>query len=631
MSPDGNHVAFTTSLSTSAYEESDYTHLREIYLSNKKGKLVPFVTANIQGHLSWGSDSKHIWFLSKREKDETVSLYRMSISGGEPQKVFSYQTDIKGYHIANDDRKLIFWAYPPKNKRQEKIEKLGFDAIVVEENVDIQHLFKIELFTENAKLQTLVNDKHIIFAQWNSSQQDILVQHTPTSLTDDLVMHKSLSVITPSGVTKHTFQHVGKMGKAQFSPDGNAVAVIGSLDATDPEKGRLYIGNIASRKLIHLLPNFNGHVKDIYWLGNKSIGFVAHQGLDSFLASKKTNKPSDSYRVLLKNAGIITGLSADEAGKNIALNSHSSEHPNELYWYKKSGTRRYTNSNLWLKDKKLVKQKRVSFNARDGIEIQGILVPPSIKQEGKAALIIFVHGGPESHVSDGWLNRYSHPINEASNNGFYSFLPNYRGSTGRGVAFSKMGQNDYAGAEFDDLIDAKRWAIENYDIDPSRVGITGASYGGYAAAWAATKFSKEFAASVSSMGIANQVSKFATTDIPTEMIRLHAFQYPWQDWQWYQDRSPISFIENTQTPLLLMHGQLDERVPYSQSVELFRHWKLRSNTPIRLVLFPTEEHGFASPAARLEYSERLMRWMTHFLQEKRSDLPPMELPHLPLD
>lgn len=630
ISPDGNFVAFTTNVSASAYSGTNYTHLREIYLADKKGRLTPFVAASPLGYLSWSSDSKTIWFLSKQDKDQTISLYRISVGGGEAQKVFNFKTDIGGYHIARDNKNLLFWALPAKSERQMRLNELGFDAEIFEEAPENQFLYRVDIDSDEATVEIVISDKHIISAQWNNDSDSILVQHALTSLTDNVVMNKTLSLYSDKGALLNSFVHSGKMGNARFSPDGKQIALIGSQDSNDPEKGRLYLGSVSSPKLTNILTDFDGHVEDIVWLSNKSIGFIAQRGLETFLASKKVPKPSNSYRVLLKNAGIFTALSADKSGKNIVLNTHNQQHPTELYWYKRSGTRRFTNSNLWLKNKKLAAQQQVEFTARDGTKIQGIMIPPTQKTDGKAPLIIFVHGGPESHFSDGWLNYYSHPVNDAANKGFYSFLPNYRGSTGRGVAYSKLGQQDYAGAEFNDLLDAKNWATKNYPIDPDLVGITGASYGGYAAAWAATKFSQEFAASVSSMGIANQISKFGTTDIATEMIQLHALINPWQDWQWYLERSPIKHVGNAQTPILLMHGQLDLRVPYSQSVELYRHLKVRSDTPVRLVLFPTEGHGFVNATSRLEYSERLMRWMSHFLIEQHQNLPDIDLPHTEL-
>ena len=123
---------------------------------------------------------------------------------------------------------------------------------------------------------------------------------------------------------------------------------------------------------------------------------------------------------------------------------------------------------------------------------------------------MMVHGGPEAHYSNGWLTAYSMPGQMAAGKGYAVFHPNYRGSTGYGVNFAKQHQNDYAGKEFNDVVDAKRHLVAQGITDANRTGITGGSYGGYASAWGATALSAEYAASVMFVGISNQVSKFGT-------------------------------------------------------------------------------------------------------------------------
>ncbi len=117
---------------------------------------------------------------------------------------------------------------------------------------------------------------------------------------------------------------------------------------------------------------------------------------------------------------------------------------------------------------------------------------------------------------------------------------NYRGSTGRGVRFSKHGHADAAGKEFDDLVDAVDHLIGTGLDDGDRVGITGSSYGGYASAWGATYYSDRFAAAVMSAGISNAISKVGTTDIPYEMFMVHHRKWLWDDWEYFMKRSPIS-------------------------------------------------------------------------------------------
>jgi dipeptidyl aminopeptidase/acylaminoacyl peptidase len=195
------------------------------------------------------------------------------------------------------------------------------------------------------------------------------------------------------------------------------------------------------------------------------------------------------------------------------------------------------------------------------------------------------------------------------------------------VEFSKLGQHAYAGPEFDDIVDAKTYLVEAGLADPDHVGITGGSYGGYASMWAASALSEHFAAAVAFVGISDQISKFGTTDIPKEMFNVHARSYPWEDWMWMLERSPIYHVDKARTPLLIMHGKEDPRVHPSQSLEMYRHMKVRTDTPVRLVYYPGEGHGNRNTAAQYDYGLRLIRWMDHYLKGPGGEPPAYEIDH----
>jgi dipeptidyl aminopeptidase/acylaminoacyl peptidase len=265
----------------------------------------------------------------------------------------------------------------------------------------------------------------------------------------------------------------------------------------------------------------------------------------------------------------------------------------------------------------------VRYNARDGLDLEGLLIRPLREEpDTRYPLIMVVHGGPESHYSNGWLTGYSTPGQMAAAKGVAVFYPNYRGSTGRGVEFSKTSQADPAGKEFDDVVDAVDHLVEIGLVDTDRVGVTGGSYGGYATAWMSTYYSDRFAAGVMFVGISNKVSKVGTTDIPNEEYLVHARKRPWDNWQFFLERSPVYYADRGQTPLLIMHGAEDPRVNPGQSRELYRHLKLRGTAPVRLIFYPGEGHGNRRSAARLDYSLRSMRWMEHYLLGPGGDPPP---------
>jgi dipeptidyl aminopeptidase/acylaminoacyl peptidase len=275
---------------------------------------------------------------------------------------------------------------------------------------------------------------------------------------------------------------------------------------------------------------------------------------------------------------------------------------------------------------KFAKQEVVKYKARDGLELEGILIRPLNEEKGKRyPLVLHVHGGPEAHYSNGWITRYADLGQVAAAKGMASFYPNYRGSTGYGVEFSMKGQKEAAGKEFDDLIDGVDHLIKMGLVDEKKVGITGGSYGGYATAWGSTYYSHRFAAGVMFVGLSNLVSCAGTTDIPQEMFLVHHRKWLWDDWNYHLNASPVKHVEKHKTPLLILHGKNDPRVHPSQSLELYRHLKVRNQAPVRLVLYPGEGHGNRRAASRLDYNIRLLQWMEHYLQGPGGAMPAMDI------
>jgi dipeptidyl aminopeptidase/acylaminoacyl peptidase len=318
-------------------------------------------------------------------------------------------------------------------------------------------------------------------------------------------------------------------------------------------------------------------------------------------------------RVLPTGGPIFASFSASANG-TVAFVANTAAHPNEVYLLRGTTLRRLTDSNPWLKDVPMAKQEVVTYSARDGRSISGILIRPAGETAGtRYPLITVVHGGPEAHVSNGWVTGYNNPGQYAAARGYAVFYPNYRGSTGRGIEFAYSSQGDLAGKEFDDVVDGVDHLIRIGLVDSARVGVTGGSYGGYATAWMSTYYSNRFAAGVMSVGISNNISKWGTSDIPEELFLVHSRKRIWDYWEDNLKRSPIYYVDRSRTPLLILHGKDDTRVHPGQSLELFRHLKVRKPTlPVELVLYPGEGHGNRNATARYDYHLRMMGWFdTH--------------------
>ncbi len=403
--------------------------------------------------------------------------------------------------------------------------------------------------------------------------------------------------------------------------------MISAADKNDPAPGRLIVASADSPALRDVLPDYQGHVADLAWSSNETIAFLGDEGTATVIGT--VNADGSSLATTSTGEIVGTALSISADGRTAALVASSPKHGPEAY-LTEIGERprsvRLTDSNPWLSKLELAPQEVLTYKARDGLELQGILVRPLGVAPGvRVPLVLDVHGGPESHVRNGWVTGYSLPGQVLAARGIAVFLPNYRGSTGRGVAFSKLSQGDPAGKEFDDLVDAVDHLVASGLTDRSKVGVTGGSYGGFATAWCSTRYSDRFAAGVMFVGISDKISKTGTTDIPEEEYLVHARRRPWDDWQALLEHSPIYHIDKAKTPLLIMHGKEDPRVFPGQSLELYRFLKIRGQAPVRLVLYPGEGHGNLRAASRLDYNLRMIGWLTHYLQGAGGSMPPADL------
>ena len=629
VSPDGKHIAYTVSVPREVYVEDDGKPYIELHVATPKGKSRKFITGKQTiASVSWGPNSKNIYFIAKRNQDKEAGIYRIAIDGGEAEKIVSASNSISAYSVNFDASELIY-LMKEKNKSKEKLEKKGFKAKIYEETVKKNIAYRVDLKDSSKKHTKLNIEDNILSLGYHPRKNLLLVRATPTALIDDTYVASSYGLYDINGKLTESFSSEGKLGAASWSPDGEQVAFIGAEDKHDPAAGRLFVGETKTGKVTEVVKNYQGHVKDINWVSNYQLAFLGHVGTKSELSIVNMDSQAISVKVPVGDA-VISRFDASSDGKILSGIASSDSYPSEVVNLSSNKLVRLTKTNNWINEKNLPKQETISYVARDGLTIEGILVyPKNYKKNRRYPLIMMVHGGPESHVSDAWLDRYSYPIKHASEKGFAVFLPNYRGSTGRGVDFSKLGQADYAGAEFNDLVDAIAHLSSMGLVDKERVGITGGSYGGYASAWAATALSEHFAASVMFVGISNQLSKFGTTDIPKEMYNVHARNYPWDKWQWMLERSPIYHTDKAKTPILIMHGEEDTRVHPSQSMELYRYIKTRTKTPVRLVFYPGEGHGNRKSASQLDYAQRLMRWMEFYLKGKKkgNKLPIYELDH----
>lgn len=625
ISPDGSRIAYTLSVPRTPGTGEDGPAWSELHVSDLGGNSRPYIAGKVNvGSVGWSPDGSMVTFLSKRGDDETTRLYGLPVDGGEARALAALEADIAGYSFHPDGDRVALLAFEPEAEEDEALEEKGFSQVVYEEDIDNRRLWIQSIADADSEAQMLDLEGSVQAVEWSPAGDRLAIRVTPRELVDDTLMFARIRIIDPEGTELGRIDNPGKLGPMAWQPDGERLAFIGTNIVNDPREGRLLIAGKNGGPFTDLIPGLEGHVWNLAWAGDVRLAFLSFEGTGVRVGSVE---PDGSSRVSLADSGpIFTDLSIAESGQ-VAMVGHTPEHPPELFVLEGDQPRRLTDSNPWLAEVDLARQEIVRYAARDGLEIEGILVYPLGYEQGREyPLILNVHGGPEAHYSNGWLTGYSSPAQHAAAEGFFTFFQNYRGSTGRGVEFTLTSQGRPAMEEFDDLIDGLDHLIDEGLVDASRVGITGGSYGGYATAWGATVYSHRFAAAVMNVGLSNQIAAFGTSDIPWEFNLVHLGKWPWEDWDLFQQASPLYHVTKARTPILIMHGDADPRVDPTQSRMFYRFIKLQDDAPpVRLVLYPGEGHGNRRAASRYDYSLRLMRWMKHYLVGEGGEPPPAQV------
>ncbi|MCC7376221.1 MAG: S9 family peptidase [Verrucomicrobiales bacterium] len=639
LAPDGRYAAYTLSVPRQPGIDDDGEPWSELWvLTLSTGEQRPFITGKVNvSKPAWTKDGKGIAFLAKRGDDKFKALHVIPVDGGEARKAAELpKTDVSDFSLAPEGAEVAMVGTPPEAEARKKLRDKGFKQEIFEEDLRLARLWVGRLFeTNRAALRSLDLAGSVRAVQWSPAGPSLAVALSPNATVDDGLVRQRVIVVDPAtGTTKATVDHAAKLEAISWSPDGSRLALRAGNSEHDPSAGRLMIVPATGGSPREAVPGLEGDFEQVAWVDSDELLAVVSEGVTTqfrrirLLKEERGRSGQDISSAAKPGHPILGAFSLSANGRVAALIGHTPNHPAELFTWTKGETTlvRRTDSNPDLANINWAKQEVVRHKARDGLALEGVLIRPrELKPGTRAPLILAVHGGPESHVSDGWVTSYSNPGQVAAARGFAVFYPNYRGSTGRGVSFSKLGQGDAAGKEFDDLVDAVDHLVEMGLVDPKRVGITGGSYGGYATAWCSTRYSDRFAAGVMFVGISDKISKVGTTDIPDEEFLVHALKRPWDDWQFLLERSPVYHAGDCRTPLLILHGTDDPRVHPGQSKEMYRHLKLRSQAPVRLVLYPGEGHGNRKAAARLDYNLRMLQWFEHYLQGPGGPMPQTDL------
>ncbi|MCA1722936.1 MAG: S9 family peptidase, partial [Thermomicrobia bacterium] len=302
------------------------------------------------------------------------------------------------------------------------------------------------------------------------------------------------------------------------------------------------------------------------------------------------------------------------AAPTLAVVRSAGNAPPELWAGAPDALHRVSDHHAALRDVQFGKQEPFYWDAPDGLALDGILIRPPDAPEGPLPTIVYVHGGPYGRWSNGWHLRPGDWGQWLATHGYAVLMPNCRGGMGHGNRFATMARGAVGEGDFRDVMTMVDAAIARGIADPERLGIGGWSQGGFMTAWAITQTDR-FKAGVMGAGVSDWNMMTMTSDLPTFEAALGGDR-PWDGPGPHNAarHSPISHAKNAKTPLLILHGKEDARVPVTQAIGFARALR-EQDVPVQFVTYPREPHGVRERNHQRDILRRVRAWYDRWLKE----------------
>ncbi len=417
-------------------------------------------------------------------------------------------------------------------------------------------------------------------------------------------------VAVGGGTPRRLTSQVGAEADLAWSPDGRSLTFTSAAARTGSE--RLFMVAASGGTPVSLLGTWQYEPQQHWWTPAGQIMVAAAVGGRTGLF--RLDPATKQMAEILGGRRRISGFSTDARQGKIAYVSTSITKPTELYVANADGTGevKVTSFNDKLNAEiEWPDAERFTYKSVGGLEIEAWLQKPAGYQPGrKYPVVLYIHGGPHSAYGEGWFDEF-HNITGA---GMWVLSTNPRGSSGYGGEFTYSTRGRWGLEDFQDLMKAVDIVSTRADVDSTRMGVTGGSYGGFMTAWITTKTNRFKAAQADRM-ISNWWSWYGTTDVPG-LTEFEFFGKPWENEKVYDELSPIRFVDKVRTPTLIVQSEEDHRTPMADAEQWFMALK-KQGVAVELVRYPRSTHDLSrngEPWLLVDRLGRLRQWFAHWLK-----------------
>ncbi|HLF45181.1 MAG TPA: S9 family peptidase [Chitinophagaceae bacterium] len=631
-SPDGSKVLYTVREAVMTDDRSEY--INQVWLCNADGSNTIQLTKGEKNssNLKWSPDGKWIAFTSSR--DSKNNLYILPVGGGEAEKVTDVKTSVGNYDWSRDGKMIAFTMQDAAEEREDKNKKAKNDWYFTDEEIKQNRLYvlwpgKKDTAGKYVQKKITKENYNVNGFDWSADGKSIVFSHGKSPEVNDNVYSDISLIDIESGNLKSIANTAAGETNPQFSPDGKQIVYYSTADPVDwpgPRNVRVYsladarpddpFGRGKSWPL-KATPNESGGIigwtpdgkNIIYSEPNKTLNSVYLLSVDGKSISE-WNKGSKEY---------LSGATLNSTGTHLTFTLQNPSQLPEAYISTVSNfsPQKVTNLNAEHAGKPLPKTEVVKWKGADGREIEGLLTYPlNYKPGEKVPFILNVHGGPAGVFQQTCVvgNSGTYPIAAFAEMGVAVLRPNPRGSTGYGAEFRMANRADWGGKDFLDLMAGVDHVIKMGVADEKNMGVMGWSYGGFMSSWIVGHTDRFKAASIGAP-VVDLAHQNLTDDIEG-FLPSYFKANPWDDWSKYDAHSPLRFVQNVKTPVLLQHCEGDQRVPISNSIMYYNALR-RRKVQVRMLTMPRQGHGPVEPTMVLKTMQTNVEWFEKHIGDKK--------------
>lgn len=568
----------------------------------------------------WSPDGQTLAFLSDRAKRGTKALYRMSAEGGEANKLVERKRSIETFAWSPEGARIAFLAPDDPTDEDERREKERDDADVYGERWQQNRLHILDLAT-GAATTLPTGDLHVTECAWSPDGTTIAYFTRPTPELEEDRRTALFTIPTAGGTVRRLCGAAGggRLAWGVSEAIGDMLVYVAPQEPTPQCSYTVWAIAAEGGEPTVIGPS----VVDTVCVtglraapGQPRITVALARGLTTELANYNT--PTGIPAVFCTHPtgdlGAYAVAMPPHATRPViaVVRSAGNELP-ELWTGAPDALHRVSDHHAALRDVQFGAQEPLYWEAPDGLALDGLLIRPPDAPAGPLPTVVLVHGGPYSRSANGFHIRPLDWGQWLATHGYAVLMPNYRGGSGHGNAFAKMARGAVGDGDFRDVMAMVDAAIERGIADPERLGIGGWSQGGFMTAWAITQTNR-FKAGVMGAGVSDWNMMTMTSDLPTFESVLGGDR-PWDGPGLHNAArlSPISYAQNATTPLLMLHGKNDARVPVTQAIGFERALR-EVGVPVQLVTYPREPHGVRERNHQRDILRRVRAWYDRWLK-----------------